>query len=102
MPWLLGVMPDVNGRATYAHRIAHALPFTVPALAVAAGVLCWPSYCRLAYSLQSIDYSNNPGITGRIPPEMGLLEGLQTARLHEPLVQPHHLAVHGHHKPELQ
>jgi hypothetical protein len=31
--------------------------------------------------LESIDYSNNPGITGRIPPEMGLLEGLQTARL---------------------
>jgi hypothetical protein len=31
--------------------------------------------------LQSIDYSNNPGITGRIPPQMGLLEGLQVARL---------------------
>ncbi|KAF6265314.1 hypothetical protein COO60DRAFT_1039404 [Scenedesmus sp. NREL 46B-D3] len=35
----------------------------------------------LAYSLQSIDYSNNPGMTGRIPAAMGLLEGLQTARL---------------------
>ncbi|WIA30200.1 hypothetical protein OEZ86_000292, partial [Tetradesmus obliquus] len=35
----------------------------------------------LSYSLQSIDYSNNPGITGRIPPQMGLLQGLQTARL---------------------
>eukprot|EP00882_Tetradesmus_deserticola_P003941 GHRQ01004167.1.p1 GENE.GHRQ01004167.1~~GHRQ01004167.1.p1 ORF type:complete len:529 (+),score=216.66 GHRQ01004167.1:433-2019(+) len=35
----------------------------------------------LAYSLQSIDYSNNPGMTGRIPPEMGLLQGLQSAQL---------------------
>jgi hypothetical protein len=43
--------------------------------------LFYSAYYRLAYSLQSIDYSNNPGITGRIPPQMGLLEGLQVARL---------------------
>lgn len=37
--------------------------------------------CRLTYNLQSLDYSNNPGITGPIPPQMGLLEGLQVVRL---------------------
>lgn len=41
----------------------------------------YATHRRLAYSLQSIDYSNNPGMTGRIPAAMGLLEGLQTARL---------------------
>jgi hypothetical protein len=44
-------------------------------------VLCAVTHHRLSYSLQSIDYSNNPGITGRIPPQMGLLESLQVARL---------------------
>jgi hypothetical protein len=29
--------------------------------------------CRLSYSLESVDLSNNAGVTGQLPPELGLL-----------------------------
>jgi hypothetical protein len=35
---------------------------------------------RLAYGLVEVDFSNNPGITGVLPPQMGLLSRLKTVR----------------------
>lgn len=36
--------------------------------------------CRLAYGLQELDFSNNPGLTGMMPPQMGLLARLKQIR----------------------
>lgn len=36
--------------------------------------------CRLAYGLQELDFSNNPGLTGMLPPQMGLLARLKQIR----------------------
>lgn len=42
---------------------------------------CWcTSLCRLAYGLQELDFSNNPGLTGMLPPQMGLLSRLKQVR----------------------
>lgn len=37
--------------------------------------------CRLAYSLQSVDLSNNFGLTGFIPPQLALSQSLQRVRI---------------------
>lgn len=50
----------------------------LPPRAVAALLLAAAS---LAVALQDLDYTNNTGITGVIPPEMGLLEPLRLSRL---------------------
>lgn len=36
--------------------------------------------CRLAYGLSELDISNNPGLTGMLPPQMGLLSRLKMVR----------------------
>lgn len=38
-------------------------------------------HCRLSYSLSELDLSNNSGITGMLPPQLGLLPRLQAVKV---------------------
>jgi hypothetical protein len=43
-------------------------------------LLCVLTIRRLAYGLSEMDFSNNPGLTGMLPPQMGLLGRLKQVR----------------------